>query len=460
MARKNGKTALIAALVLVHLVGPEATRNGEIYSAANDREQAAQVFKMARQIVEADAELRDLVKVIPSTKTLVCYSNGSFYRAVSADASTKHGYNPTFVIYDELAQSKTRDLYEALDTSMGARAEPLFAVISTQSNDPQHILSQLIDDGLNANDPRIVCHLYAVPDDADPYDPSVWKLGNPALGDFLMFDDLEAQALKASRSPAEEPAFRNLRLNQRVSPSASLISRKAWTACAVDYRPIEEGEEIYLGLDLSSTDDLTGLVAVSDGDDDRLMPFLFKPVDTLRVHSERDFGSGNWRYEEWVKQGHLLTTPGPTIHYGTIALHIAELSTRFKIKGMAFDRWRVAELLKEFDRIGFLAYREQGDTGGSGLRIVDWGQGFKDMSPAVDALERSVLETRLRHPSNPVLTWNIGNAISISDPAGNRKIDKSKTRFRIDGAVAAAMAIGLKVRDRQAAPLTPEIAIL
>jgi phage terminase large subunit-like protein len=186
LARKNGKTALIAGLVLAHLVGPERILHGEIYSAATDREQAGQVFKVARQIVESDPELMEMITVVPSTKTLVGRKTASFYRAVSAEAGTKFGFNPSMVIYDELAQAKTRDLYDALDTSMGARTEPLFIVISTQSNDPEHVLSQLIDDGLNSGDPTIVCHLHAVPQDVENiFDPAVWKLANPALGDFL-----------------------------------------------------------------------------------------------------------------------------------------------------------------------------------------------------------------------------------------------------------------------------------
>jgi len=155
---------------LLHLVGPEAELNGEIYSAATEREQAGIVFKYASQIVRADPELMSYIKIVDSTKTMVCYSNGSVYRAISAEAGTKYGYNPTVVIYDELAQAKNRELYDALDTSMAAREEPLFIVISTQSNDPQHILSQLIDDGLTGEDPTTVCHLYAVPDDADEED--------------------------------------------------------------------------------------------------------------------------------------------------------------------------------------------------------------------------------------------------------------------------------------------------
>ena len=167
MARKNGKTALIAAIVLAHLVGPEAILHGEIYSAANDRDQAAIVFKFARQIVDLEPELQATLDVVPSTKTMVARPTGSVYRAVSAEAGTKHGYLPSLVIYDELAQAKNRDLYDVLDTSFGARQEPLFIAISTQSNDPEHVLSKLIDDGLSGVDPAIVCHLYAAKHDCD-----------------------------------------------------------------------------------------------------------------------------------------------------------------------------------------------------------------------------------------------------------------------------------------------------
>jgi phage terminase large subunit-like protein len=231
IARKNGKTALIAALALAHLVGPEAIKNGEIYSAANDREQAAQVFKVARQMVEADPELGRILKVIPSTKTIVCYANGSFYRAISAEAGTKHGFNPTVVIFDELAQAKSRSLYDVLDTSFGARAEPLFITISTQSNDPEHVLSKLIDDGLNGADSSIVCHLYAADEDCDLSDERQWAKANPALHSFRDYHDLATAIHKAVRMPAEEPKVRNLFLNQRVAPTASLISRAEWLAC-------------------------------------------------------------------------------------------------------------------------------------------------------------------------------------------------------------------------------------
>lgn len=446
IARKNGKTALIAALVLVHLVGPESVQNGEIYSAANDREQAAQVFKVVAQMVRADAELADVLKVVDSTKTVACFANGSFYKAMSAEAGTKHGLNPTVVIYDELAQAKNRELYDVLDTSMGAREEPIFVTISTQSNDPQHILSQLIDDGLRANDPTIVVHLYAVPDDVpDIYDESCWALANPALGDFRSLEEMRAMAARAQRLPSFEAPFCNLYLNQRVDAQSPLIPRSEWMACQVE-NTLELGEEIYLGLDLSGTTDLCALVAVSAKNGDRTKAWFWKPKELLQLHSDRDRAP----YVDWERAGHLIATPGRSVDYGFVAQHLAEVCSDYKVLGLAFDRWKIKFLLKELGTIGLDHYHDGKDKPrADALRLVDWGQGFKDMGPAIDALEISVLERRFAHDGNPVQTFCFSNAVTVADPAGNRKMDKSKIRFRIDGAVAAAMAVGLKGADAQ-----------
>lgn len=446
MARKNGKSMSTAALSLVHLVGPERTNNGEIYSAANDREQAAIIFRYAVQLVRAEPELQRLIQIVPSTKTMIAPATGSVYRAVSADVGTKYGLNPTVVIYDELAQARNRELYDALDTSMAARLEPLFIVISTQSNDPNHILSQLIDDGLRGNDPTTICHLYAAPDDAEDVftDRKVWKLANPALGDFRSLSEMQTAAKRALRMPTFEASFRNLYLNQRVNAESPLIPRLEWEACVGDAE-IAPGEPVYLGLDLSGKTDLTALVAVSAKEgDDRVKPWFWKPADSLVEHEKRD----RVPYVVWKQQGHLETTPGRAIQYDWVAHRLGEILRSYDVLGMAFDRWRIDDLLAAMGRAGLDAYTEGKDEPRRGsLRMVPWGQGYATMTQAVEALEVSVLDRRLKHDGHPVLTWNASNAISISDPAGNRKIDKSKTRFRVDGIVALAMAIGLKSRD-------------
>ena len=464
MARKNGKSMLIAALVLVHLVGPEATMNGEIYSAANEREQAAIVFRYVAQIIRADEELNSIVTIVPSTKTMVNFSNGTTYKAVSAEAGTKMGYNPTMVIYDELAQAKSTDLYEAFDTSMGARLEageePLFIVISTQSKDPQHILSQLIKDGLSKQDPTTVCHLYAVPmaeegeEDDSLTNEDKWILANPALGDFRSLTEMRSFAKKAIRMPSFENSFRNLYLNQCVDQKSPLIPRAEWEGCFGEY-DIAPGSELYMGLDLSGKTDLTSLQGVTSGPISHTISWFWKPEATLKEHEDRD----HVPYKLWAKQGYIKTTPGKSIQYSYIAKELAEIDQTYTIIAIAFDRYRIDDLRNAMDEIGLASYIEKKDKDGNpiiepngGIRLVPWGQGYKDMTPAVEAFEGAVLNRTLMHGIQPCLTWNISNAMVVSDAAGNRKVAKDAVRFRIDGAVALIMSEGLKSRDNKGIP--------
>jgi len=455
MGRKNGKSTFLAALALVHLCGPECILNGEIYTAANEREQAAIIFKIITQIVRATPKLAPLLGIIESKKRIVHYESGSIYQALSAEASSKFGANPTFVIYDELSQAKKEDLYDALDTSMGGREEPLFIIISTQSADPEHLLSKLIDDGLNSDDPTVVAHLYATPEkeivngkekEVDVFDEATWQASNPALNRFRSLEDLRSLARKAKRMPSREAAFRNLYLNQRVDSRTPFIARAEWVACAGE-KGLEKGEPVYLGLDLSATTDLCALVALSAEDGDRIAAWFWKPGSLIEDHERRD----RVPYKVWADQGYIDAPEGRTVDYGYVAQMIAELSMDYTVVGLAYDRWRIENLLREFNEdVGINAYVDGKDTAlDEGLRLVPWGQGYKDMAPALDALEQAVMSRSFQHTSNPVLTWCFSNAISISDPAGNRKLDKSKSRYRIDGAVATAMAIGLKARDNQ-----------
>lgn len=437
IARKNGKTALIAALVLVHLIGPEAGVNSEIVSAANDKEQAGQVFLYISQIVSLSPKLSDKLKVIPSTKRVVYHARGNVYRAISADAHRKHGLNPVVVIYDELAQSRSRELFDTLETAQGAQPEPLFITISTQSNDPQHPLSQMIDDALTGAAPDIVCHLYEVPDDTkDIFDEAVWINANPALGDFRDIVEFRTYAAKAKRLPSFENQFRNLYLNQRVSTLATLFSRSLWEGLRGDAE-FEDGEDVILALDMATTTDLCALTLLS-AHGSAMRTFFWKPDDLLEEHGRRD----RVDYEGWQRQGYLEPCPGKTISPEYVATKIADLVGQFRVIGLAYDRWRIEYLKKEFDRIGLQASEEDDAV----LRLYPWGQGFKDMAPAIDAFEESAINGSFEHDGNPLMSWNVGNAIVTMDPSGNRKLDKAKSRMRIDGAVSGAMAHGLRAR--------------
>ncbi len=443
MARKNGKSSLLACLVLAHLCGPETVPNGEIYTGANEREQAALIFKIAAQIVRGTPELQSVLKIVDSTKRIVHYKSGSFYHALSSEAGSKYGLNPTFVIYDELAQSRNHDLYNALDTSMGAREEPLFIIISTQSADPEHLLSKLIDDGLSAHDKTLVAHLYETSEDADIWDEKTWKDSNPALNKYRFIADVRSLADKAKRMPALEATFRNLYLNQRVDARSPFIPRAEWVACRTD-GSLTAGERIYLGLDLSATTDLCALVAISADTRDQIHAWFWKPQDLLDEQERRD----RVPYLAWVNAGYIDAPPGRSIDYSYIAQMIAELREEYEIVGMAYDRWRIENLFREFSAVGVDIWIDGKDNPlAGGLRLVPWGQGFHDMGPSLDMLETSILNRRFQHSGNPVLTWCFSNAIVVMNPSGDRKLDKSKSRFRIDGAVATAMAMGLKARD-------------
>lgn len=433
MARKNGKTGLAAGLALCHLSGPEAEQRGQVYSAANDRAQAAILYAEMAAIIAGVPYLDERISLRRHAKEMEDFENGSVYAALSADVPGKHGLSPSFVVYDELGQAPKRDLLDALDTAMGARAEPLMLVISTQAADDLAPMSELIDYGLRVNggeieDPSFHLTHYAAPEDADPWSPETWKLANPALGDFRSLEDVARQAAQAQRIPSKEAAFKNLILNMRVAAETKFLPLSEWKACGADLRPDLEGKPCWLALDMAATRDLTALVAVFPDDDGGVdvMAQFYLPSDGLADRGERD----RVPYTVWRDHGFLTATPGAATDPRFIAATVAQLCTRFQVQALAYDRWRI-ETFK-------MALADEGVTD---LEMVEHGQGYRDMGPAVDVLERMVAERKLRHANNPILTWCMSNAVVTKDPAGNRKLDKSRATGRIDGAVALAMAL-------------------
>lgn len=459
MGRKNGKTELIAALALAHLCGPVQEPNGQIYSAAADREQAGLIFSAAAAMVRFDATLSSILNIIDSRKRIVYAAAGSFYQAISSESKTKHGYNASVVLYDELAQAPDRVLYDVLTTSTGARGEPLTWIISTQSPDPAHLMSELTDYGRKINDgviddPTFKAFIYEVPKDADIWDESVWKLANPALGDFRSIEEMRVFAARARRMPSAEGAFRNLYLNQQIDAEGAWISTADWQAREF-FLSLDEyqGRKCYAGLDLSGKNDLTALLLVFPTDTGfDAIPLFWAPDDGLRDREDRD----RVPYTTWHRQGHLQTTPGRSIDYGFIAERIAELRGQVNLQGIAFDRWRIDDLVRELEGIGVTCelLKEGEPEGGSDLLLIPHGQGFKDMSPAIECLETTVLNETLRIQKNPVMTMCALNAVCTFDPAGSRKFDKrpGKSTGRIDGVVALAMAMKLASGAPQTGP--------
>jgi len=266
--RKNGKTAIASFLLLLHLAGPEAVPNSQLYSAAQSRDQAATVFKLASKIVRMSPMLNDVCVIRDTAKELLCPELGTYYAALSADKSTAHGKSPVFAVHDELGQVKgpTSDLYDAVETGMGAHDAPLSIVISTQAPTENDLLSRLIDDALEARDPQTVVSVYSAPMDADPWSEETLKACNPAWGDFLNADEVLRKMKSAKAMPSDEASYRNLHLNQRVNASNPFVSHETWLKCGSDVQPID-AVPVYGGLDLSAVQDLTALVLMASPPD-------------------------------------------------------------------------------------------------------------------------------------------------------------------------------------------------
>ncbi|MBS0506842.1 MAG: terminase large subunit [Proteobacteria bacterium] len=436
VSRKNGKSGLVAGLLLAHLVGPEAKQNAQIVSGAMSRDQAALVFSLACKMVQQSPKLAPLVRIIPSGKRLIGLPLNVEYKALAADGKTAHGLSPVLAILDEIGQVRgpQSDFIDAITTSQGAHEAPLLIAISTQAASDQDLFSQWLDDARQSNDPRIVCHLYAAPEGCDLMDESAWRAANPALGLFRSEDDLREQMAQAQRMPSMENSARNLLLNCRVSTFSPFISPDVWKACAGSV-PNFGDTPVWCGLDLSARLDLTALVVVGQIDDVwQVQAHFWTPEQGLADRARRDRAP----YDVWARQGLLRTTPGASVDYEHVAADIAEILSDLDVRGVAFDRWRIDLLKKEFDRLGV------------DLPLVEWGQGFRDMSVALDALEAELLNGRIAHGGNPLLTWCAANAVVTKDPTGARKLDKAKATGRIDGLQALAMSMGVASRAEQA----------
>jgi phage terminase large subunit-like protein len=429
--RKNGKTSLSAFLLLLHLCGPEAVANSQLFSAAQSRDQASVLFALAAKVVRQSPDLSQYIVVRDTAKQLFCAELGTLYRALSAEASTAYGLSPAFVVHDELGQVRgpRSELYEALETAAGAQERPLSIIISTQAPTDADLLSILIDDALRGKDVRTVVSLHTADEGLDPFSDEAIRQANPALGDFLNQGEVREQAESARRMPAREASYRNLILNQRVNLTNPFVSRGVWDANRgePDAEAFADGE-VFLGLDLSARSDLTAVVAVVRDAEGFLHvePVFFAPEVGVVDRAHRDRAP----YDVWARDGHLQLTPGASVDYAQVAQWLADYCADRNVAVIRFDRWRIDVLKAELARLGV------------DLPLEPHGQGFRDMTPALDALEFELVSGKIRHGGHPVLTMCAANAVATRDAAGNRKLDKAKATGRIDGMVALAMAIG------------------
>lgn len=437
--KKMGKSELAAAVALLLTCG-DGEERAEVYGCAADRQQASIVFEVAADMIRMCPALNKRCKILGATKRIIFLPTNSFYQVLSADAYSKHGFNVHGVIFDELHTQPNRKLFDVMTKGSGdARTQPLYFLITTAGTDTNsicyeiHQKAQDILDGRKV-DPTFYPVIYGTPMDDDWTDPEVWKKANPSLGITVDIEKVAAACESAKQNPGEENSFRQLRLNQWVKQAVRWMPMDKWDRCAFSVDPkVLEGRVCYGGLDLSSSTDITAFVLVfpplDDDDKYQILPFFWIPEETLDLRVRRD----HVPYDTWEKQGFLRMTEGNVIHYRYIEQFIGELYAKYNIREIAFDRWGAIEMTQVLDEMG--------------LKVIPFGQGFKDMNPPTKELYKLVLEKKVAHGGHPVLRWNMDNIFIKTDPAGNIKMDKAKSTEKIDGAVALVMALDRAIRN-------------
>lgn len=437
MPRASGKTTLISGTSLCHFMGPEAEAGGQVVMAAADRENAGIGFNAAWQFVQADPALAERVEPIESRKVLKHPGTKSTLKAISTEAYSKHGLNVSFFLADEVhawPPAEARKLFKVVTDSMGKRREPLTVVISTVGEGSGGLAYDLWQYSLKVacgeiEDPTFAPIIFAADPESDWRDEAVWLSCNPAIdAGFSSLEELRIKARRIEHFPAEVADFKRFNLNiWQDGASLPWIPAAVYDA-AVEPKPVA-GRRCYVGIDLASVEDLAAVVALfpdGDGEDagyDVVAKF-FLPADSLKAKAENDRAD----YLRWAAEGHLVLTEGNVIDHDAVIAHVVELAEEHDVAEVGVDRWNSTAVT--------VALMNQG------LTVATFGQGYASMSAPVRELKRAILARAFRHGGNPVLRMCFANVAVERDAAGNEKFTKSRARGRIDGAVAAAIAVG------------------
>lgn len=424
--RKAGKSTLAAGIAL-YLLLADGEPGAEVYSAAADREQAAIVFEMAKQMADAAPAIRRRVQAFK--RALTVPSTASSYKVLSSEAYTKHGLSAHGIVVDEVHALPDRELWDVLTTSTGARRQPLTVAITTAGYDRHSLCYELYDYACKVRDgildaPAFLPVIYEAAPDDDWKAPATWRKAHPGLGVSVKEEYFAAECEKAAQLPSYENTFKRLLLNIWTEQDTRWLPMHEWDACA-DELPDLACRACFAGLDLSTTTDITALVlAFPVGSKVHLLPFFWVPREGIHKRARRD----RVPYDVWQREGWIEATDGSVIDYEVIRAKINELGTKYQIKEIAIDRWNATQLATQLT--------------GDGFEMVGFGQGFASMSSPAKELERRILGREISHGGNPVLRWMASNVSVTQDPAGNVKPDKAKSTERIDGIVASLMALG------------------
>ena len=438
--KKCGKSEFASAIAIYGLT-VDGEQGGEVYSAAGEREQASLVYYPAAQMVRNNPKLNSRLKIVDSRRRIIDYQTNSFYQVLSSESYSKHGLNPSVIIFDELHAQPNRELWDVLTEGTDvAREQQLIFVITTAGVfDKESIGWQIHDYAVKVQeardrgeeiDPTFLPVIHAADEKDDWEDEEVWKACNPSFGTIFDIDNLREHYTAAKNDPARLNNFLRFRLNRWVGQVERWLPMDKWDLCGEDFdKEALVKCECYGGLDLSSSIDLTAFVLVFPpavkGERWKILPKFYIPEDNMLERSKRD----RVPYDMWVRAGLITATPGNVVDYGFIRRDVNNAAKIYNLKEVAFDPWgavRLATDLQEAD----------------GITMVEFRQGWKSMSPPMKDLLKMTMNSELQHDGHPVLRWCANNLAVKIDAAENVKPEKDKSYERIDGVVALAMGLG------------------
>lgn len=444
VARKAGKSTFMGVLLLYYLFVDKA-KGKQLYCVSNETQQAMLVFNAAKNILVQNKTLAKKSDIWKATKTIESNRDNfsNFIKVLSGNADTADGKSSDLIIFDELHQAKSSDMFHAMAESMAAKPNAQMMIISTAGYNQQGVMKQKYDYAKQVRDGVIIddsfySMIFELDEGDDWQDERNWYKSNPTLGlpYGVSLEFLRSQFIKAQYSGVDEVSFKTKHLNMWTNSAVTWIKQEQWES-SFNYVTNEddlEEKECFAGLDLASTTDIAAFVLLfpkDNGEYDVLCRFWI-PEDNMRERSRRD----KVPYDSWVREGYITATDGNVIDYAFIEHQIKQDCERFDVKELAYDRWNASSIVTRLDEDGV-------------SDLIPFGQGFASMSAPTKEIETLVLQKKLNHGNNPVLTWMMSNVALKRDPADNIKIDKAKSSEKVDGMVALAMAMGCAILHKE-----------
>lgn len=424
--RGNAKTTIGAAFICIGLYLDDEP-GSEIYSSAAEREQARLCFDMTAGMIRNEPRMADMAEIL---KYSIIVGDKS-YKALSAEAGSKHGFNAQLVVNDELHAQKTPELTEVLMTSQGKRRQPLMIHLTTSDYEREgsicnskHDYASKVRDGI-IDDPAFLPVIYEATREEDWTDPKVWATANPNLGVSVPLEYLERECKRAQVDPAYENTFKRLHLDIRTEQAFRLIQMRHWDACN---GPVEipEGASVTIGVDGASVEDMaSAVVCYYDGENFHLKPYYWCPQAKIREMEQR----GDRNYTTWANQGLLTGTPGNSIDDRAIRKTLNDLDSRYDVSEVPYDPYNLTTFATQIIEE-------------DGIHMVEHRQGTLSMNEPMKLLVRMMLDGRIRHGGHPILRWNMSNLAAKKDASDNIRPDKAESSGKIDGGVGAIMALG------------------